>query len=116
MVDRNSAADCLREPLVDGLPIKCKQLKKGLGDCKRGMVDMRKRFRGNMPVQYRTLEGADSGKGYQLYAGKPAFAGGVRETSGNEPIPQDWREVENEKYRLERMQQREREMQAEGKR
>lgn len=101
MVQRNKASDCIREPLVDTLPLQCRQLKKGLGECKRGMVDMRKRFRGNMPVQYRTLEGADGGKGYQLYAGKPAFAGGVRETDGNEPMPRDWREVENDKYRAE---------------
>lgn len=102
MVQRNSAADCLREPLVDGLPTQCKQLKKGFGECKRGMVDMRKRFRGNMPVAYRTLESADSsGKGYQLYAGRPAFTGAVKETSGNEPIPRDWREIENDKYRAE---------------
>ncbi|KJZ74847.1 hypothetical protein HIM_05756 [Hirsutella minnesotensis 3608] len=106
MVQRHSASDCLREPLVSTLPTKCQQLKKGYGDCKRGMVDMRKRFRGNMPVTYKTLEGAsEDGKGYQLYAGKPAYAGGVKETSGNEPIPPDWRDVENEKYRLEQQQQ-----------
>jgi cytochrome c oxidase assembly factor 5 len=101
MVHRNSAADCLREPLVDTLPLQCRQLKKGFGECKRGMVDMRKRFRGNMPVSYRTLETAEGGQGYQLYAGKSAFAGGVRQTSGDEPEVPDWREVENEKYRLE---------------
>ncbi|KPM40450.1 hypothetical protein AK830_g6112 [Neonectria ditissima] len=105
MVDRNRAGDCLREPLVDTLPLKCRQLKKGFGDCKRGMVDMRKRFRGNMPVQYRTMEAAETGKGYQLYAGRPAFAGSVRETDGNEPIPEDWRDVENEKYMLEKQKQ-----------
>lgn len=101
MVQRNSAADCLREPLASDLPLKCRQLKKGFGECKRGMVDMRKRFRGNMPVAYRTMEGAESGKGYQLYAGKPAFSGTVKPTSGNEPIPRDWREIENEQYRAE---------------
>lgn len=105
MVQRNSAADCLREPLVDTLPLQCRQLKKGFGECKRGMVDMRKRFRGNMPVAYRTLETAEGGKGYQLYAGKAAFAGGVKETSGNEPIPKDWREIENEQYQLELQRQ-----------
>ncbi|EFZ03766.2 hypothetical protein MHUMG1_04067 [Metarhizium humberi] len=104
MIQRNKASDCLREPLASTLPTKCQQLKKGYGDCKRGMVDMRKRFRGNMPVTYKTMEGAETGKGYQLYAGKPAFAGGVKETSGNEPIPQDWRDVENEKYREEQAQ------------
>lgn len=96
MVKRNSAADCLREPLVETLPMQCRQLKKGLGECKRGMVDMRKRFRGNMPVTYRTLESAEGGKGYQLYGGKAAFSGGVKETSGNEPIPEDWREQEKD--------------------
>lgn len=111
MIDRNKASDCLREPLVDGLPTQCRQLKKGLGECKRGMVDMRKRFRGNMPVAYRTLEGAEGGKGYQLYAGRPAFAGAVKETSGNEPIEQDWRDLENEKYRLELLQRRQEEQQ-----
>ena len=111
MVDRNRAADCLREPLSDNLPIKCKQLKKGFGDCKRGMVDMRKRFRGNMPVAYRTMEQAEEGKGYQLYAGRPAFAGGVKRTSGNEPIEKDWREIENEKYQLEQQQQQQQQQQ-----
>ncbi|PHH88762.1 hypothetical protein CDD83_7082 [Cordyceps sp. RAO-2017] len=116
MVQRNKASDCLREPLVSTLPTKCQQLKKGFGECKRGMVDMRKRFRGNMPVTYRSLEGAsESGKGYQLYAGKPAFAGGVKETSGNEPIPPDWREVENEKYRQEQQQQQQQQQEKSGR-
>ena len=64
------------------------------------MVDMRKRFRGNMPVAYQAMQKADEkGEGYQLYAGKPAFAGGFKTTDGNEEAPKDWREVENEKYR-----------------
>lgn len=113
MAQQNSAADCLREPLVDTLPLQCKQLKKAFGECKRGMVDMRKRFRGNMPVTYRTLETAEGGKGYQLYAGRTAFGGGVKETSGNEPIEPDWREVENEKYRMEL--QRQLQQEAQGK-
>jgi cytochrome c oxidase assembly factor 5 len=104
MVQRHKASECLREPLVDTLPLKCQQLKKGFGECKRGMVDMRKRFRGNMPVQYKTMADADAGKGYQLYAGRPAFAGGRGETSGNEPEPRDWREVENEQYRQQQAQ------------
>lgn len=105
MVHRNQASDCLREPLSETLPIKCLQLKKGFGDCKRGMVDMRKRFRGNTPVNYTSIT-SDGAKddGYQLYAGKSAFSGGVKETSGNEPIPPDWRDLENEQYRLEQQQ------------
>lgn len=112
MVQRNRAADCLREPLAASLPTRCQQLKKGYGDCKRGLVDMRKRFRGNMPVAYRADADAAApdaaagaapapAAGYQLYAGRSAFAGAVKETSGNEPIPPDWRDVENERYRLE---------------
>jgi len=67
LVQRNKASDCLREPLVDSLPTRCQQLKKGYGECKRGMIDMRKRFRGNRPVAMGTeLEASSSG---QLYAG-----------------------------------------------
>ncbi|PHH79148.1 hypothetical protein CDD80_5515 [Ophiocordyceps camponoti-rufipedis] len=110
MVQRNKASDCLRSPLVETLPTQCQQLKKGFGECKRGMVDMRKRFRGNMPVSYRSME---SDKGHQLYAGKPAFAGGVRETSGDEPLPRDWREIENEEYRAQQEREREREREME---
>lgn len=40
---------------------------------RRGMVDMRKRFRGNQPVAI--LEGKEQSKsGGQLYAGKPAYS------------------------------------------
>ncbi|KAF8477066.1 cytochrome c oxidase assembly protein PET191-domain-containing protein [Kalaharituber pfeilii] len=78
-VERNKPADCLRPPLVDTLPARCQQLKKGYGDCKRGMVDMRKRFRGNYPVALSTeLEGGGKYRmgegGGQLYAGRPYFA------------------------------------------
>lgn len=102
MVQRNTAADCLRAPLADTLPPKCLQLKKGFGDCRRGIIDMRKRFRGNQPITFKSLETTDSsGDGYQLYAGRSAFAGSVKKTDGNEPEPRDWREVENERYRKE---------------
>lgn len=101
MVHRNSAADCLRAPLVDTLPPKCLQLKRGFAECRRGLVDMRKRFRGNVPVSYQAIQKADEeGKGYQLYAGKTAFGGGVKYTNGDEQ-EQDWRELANEKYRAE---------------
>ncbi|KAI2605173.1 cytochrome c oxidase assembly protein PET191-domain-containing protein [Hypoxylon fragiforme] len=102
MVQRHTAADCLRSPLSETLPTKCQQLKKGFGDCRRGMIDMRKRFRGNQPITFKSLETSEkSGEGYQLYAGKSAFAGSVRKTDGDEPEAPDWREVENEKYRKE---------------
>ncbi|KAK8231324.1 cytochrome c oxidase assembly protein PET191-domain-containing protein [Phyllosticta paracitricarpa] len=91
MVQRNSAADCLRPPLVDTLPTRCQQLKKGYGECKRGMVDMRKRFRGNMPVALAKDSGVEDSvdtkenRG-QLYAGRSlsdvvkASAGGRDDT------------------------------------
>jgi cytochrome c oxidase assembly factor 5 len=61
---------------------------------------MRKRFRGNQPVTFGQLEQTEkTGDGYQLYAGKSAFGGGRGNTDGNEKEPQDWREVENEKFR-----------------
>jgi cytochrome c oxidase assembly factor 5 len=106
MVQRNTAADCLRSPLSETLPTKCQQLKKGFGDCRRGMIDMRKRFRGNQPITFKKLETSESGEGYQLYAGKSAFGGGVKKTDGNEPEPRDWREVENEKFRKEQAEKK----------
>ena len=102
MKQRHTAAECLRPPLVDDLPLKCQQLKKGFGECRRGMIDMRKRFRGNQPVSFRQLQDTEtSGDGYQLYAGKSAFSGSRGETDGNEKAPEDWREAENKKYRAE---------------
>ncbi|KAI0853583.1 cytochrome c oxidase assembly protein PET191-domain-containing protein [Daldinia vernicosa] len=107
MVQRHTAAECLRSPLSETLPTKCQQLKKGFGECRRGMIDMRKRFRGNQPITFKSLETSEqSGEGYQLYAGRSAFAGSVRKTDGNEPEPKDWRELENEKYRKEQESQK----------
>ncbi|KAF3061005.1 hypothetical protein GL218_02859 [Daldinia childiae] len=107
MVQRHTAAECLRSPLSETLPTKCQQLKKGFGECRRGMIDMRKRFRGNQPITFKSLETTEqSGEGYQLYAGRSAFAGSVRKTDGNEPEPKDWRELENEKYRKEQESQK----------
>ncbi|KAH8701760.1 putative cytochrome c oxidase assembly protein [Talaromyces proteolyticus] len=85
MVQRNSPQECLRPPLFDELPTRCQQLSKALSDCKRGLVDMRKRFRGNAPISVsRELEGGKSQQTpEQLYAGKPAFSS-VKEISGDE--------------------------------
>lgn len=90
MIQRNKPSDCLRPPLSEELPTRCQQLKKGYGQCKRGMVDMRKRFRGNMPVGMMGAEGEKGaegaeGEGYQLYAGKKAF-GDVKSTAGDEDL------------------------------
>ncbi|KAI9788751.1 MAG: hypothetical protein M1816_006608 [Peltula sp. TS41687] len=88
LIHRNKPADCLRQPLVETLPQRCLQLKKGYGECKRGMLDMRKRFRGNYPVALSAeLEGGGRPtSGGQLYAGRPAMptAEVVRETDGRD--------------------------------
>jgi cytochrome c oxidase assembly factor 5 len=96
LVQHNKPLDCLSPPLIDTLPEQCQQLKRGFRDCKKGMVDMRKRFRGNQPISSSLeLEGGMDGNlfgqgegGYvlvggqkvegvrkpkQLYGGKPAF-------------------------------------------
>ncbi|KAG5519108.1 hypothetical protein PMAC_002195 [Pneumocystis sp. 'macacae'] len=47
----NSAKECLSNPeLLDFVPLKCFLLKRSLYDCRRGILDMRKRFRGNAPI------------------------------------------------------------------
>ena len=98
MVQRHTPLECLSPPLKDELPIQCQQLQRGFRDCKRGMVDMRKRFRGNQPVGTSLeLEAGTDGnvlppgqkveglgqKPPMLYAGKPAFES-VKERSGDE--------------------------------
>ncbi|CAL5871780.1 uncharacterized protein PFLUO_LOCUS6033 [Penicillium psychrofluorescens] len=86
MVQRHTPRECLSSPLAEELPTKCQQLSRGLSECKRGMVDMRKRFRGNQPIALsKELEGSNSGSGsgQQMYAGKPAFQS-VKELNGDE--------------------------------
>ncbi|KAH8146971.1 uncharacterized protein LAJ45_09052 [Morchella importuna] len=71
MVQRNKPSDCIRPPLSETLPTQCQQLKRSYGQCKRGMVDMRKRFRGNAPIgSSKEVEG--SGR-VQLYGGRPMY-------------------------------------------
>lgn len=91
MVQRHTPLECLSPPLKDELPMQCQQLQRGFRDCKRGMVDMRKRFRGNQPVgaSVELEAGMDgnvfgpAGKPEQLYGGKPAFEP-VKGRSGDE--------------------------------
>lgn len=98
LIDRRTPLECLAPPYVDALPEQCQQLKRGFRDCKRGMVDMRKRFRGNQPVSVsQELEGAGAAgaqkaegvggwkKSGQLYGGAPAFEA-VKERSGDEVV------------------------------
>ncbi|EPQ31885.1 uncharacterized protein PFL1_00084 [Pseudozyma flocculosa PF-1] len=48
LVDKRSAQDCLQHHMAE-LPIECQHLYKSFVECRRGMLDMRKRFRGNAP-------------------------------------------------------------------
>ncbi|KAL6242664.1 hypothetical protein RBB50_010310 [Rhinocladiella similis] len=74
MVDRHTPVECLSSPLLETLPEQCQQLKKGFGECRRGLVDMRKRFRGNAPISTSLENEGGGGKSApQLYGGKPAF-------------------------------------------
>lgn len=98
MVERNTPGDCLRPPLKYTLPTQCQQLQKGYAECKKGQIDMRKRFRGNRPISVQgQLEtgafgqgrreadekaGTIEEKGYMLYAGRPYKD--VKETKGDE--------------------------------
>ncbi|KAJ5908517.1 cytochrome c oxidase assembly protein [Penicillium taxi] len=84
MVQRHSPRECLSSPLAEQLPTKCQQLSKGFSECKRGMIDMRKRFRGNQSIALsKQDENNKTGKSDQLYAGRPAY-NSVKEISGDE--------------------------------
>ncbi|KAJ5108522.1 hypothetical protein N7456_005197 [Penicillium angulare] len=83
MVQRHTPRECLSSPLAEELPTKCQQLKKGFSECKRGMIDMRKRFRGNHPLSGAKEMDGKSAQSEQLYAGKPAYTS-VKEISGDE--------------------------------
>ncbi|KAI4215252.1 MAG: hypothetical protein LQ351_002151 [Letrouitia transgressa] len=95
LVQRNKASDCLRPPLVDTLPYQCIQLKRGYGDCKRGMIDMRKRFRGNQSMAVGKEH--ERAKPAQLYAnglfggisGSETTSGGVKATDGDEDLKEE---------------------------
>ncbi|KAK5109668.1 hypothetical protein LTR62_006790 [Meristemomyces frigidus] len=80
LLHRNTPADCLRYPLSATLPTQCQQLKHGYGECKRGQIDMRKRFRGNKPVATSVELEAGGGQpvatgreGEMLYAGRSSY-------------------------------------------
>ncbi|KAJ5223616.1 Mitochondrial protein [Penicillium chermesinum] len=84
MVQRHTPRECLASPLAEQLPTKCQQLSKGFRDCRRGMIDMRKRFRGNHPMQNsKELADKQAKSEGQLYAGKPAYQS-VKELNGDE--------------------------------
>lgn len=73
MKERNKPLDCLRPPLDETLPTRCLQLRHGYGECKRGQIDMRKRFRGNAPIATSVENEAGGTPGKMLYAGKGSY-------------------------------------------
>ncbi|KAL9620065.1 MAG: hypothetical protein Q9160_005355 [Pyrenula sp. 1 TL-2023] len=90
MIDRHSPVECLTPPLLETLPTQCQQLSRGLGQCKRGMVDMRKRFRGNAPIATsRELEGGGAGAGGMLYGGTGVGSGEGAGNKKGEEMPED---------------------------
>ncbi|KAJ2184261.1 Dephospho-CoA kinase (Dephosphocoenzyme A kinase) (COAE), partial [Coemansia sp. RSA 532] len=47
VINRNSVSDCARnKELADTVPNQCMLLRQSLFDCKRGLIDMRRRMRG----------------------------------------------------------------------
>ncbi|TFY65112.1 hypothetical protein EVJ58_g2179 [Rhodofomes roseus] len=58
-------SECLREHTKE-LPEECLSLRQATFECKRGMLDMRKRFRGNyvgLPPKTSAAEGQDNAAG-----------------------------------------------------
>ncbi|QIW95237.1 hypothetical protein AMS68_000755 [Peltaster fructicola] len=79
LIHRNTPSDCVRPPLKDTLPTQCQQLLHGYGECKKGMIDMRKRFRGNKPIANSLELEAGGGRTEpkpvpMLYAGRNDYA------------------------------------------
>ncbi|KAK9451660.1 cytochrome c oxidase assembly protein PET191-domain-containing protein [Limtongia smithiae] len=51
MIDRHTPTECLEDPeLRKNLPAQCHARMKSFAECRRGLLDMRKRFRGNGPL------------------------------------------------------------------
>ncbi|KAK1070264.1 hypothetical protein LTR74_004180 [Friedmanniomyces endolithicus] len=98
LINRNTPADCLRPPLSATLPTQCLQLRHGYGECKRGQIDMRKRFRGNKPVATSTEMEAGGGRGIgdgqeaagMLYAGRGSFEKGREGEGGGGKEGDEW--------------------------
>ncbi|GAA5964531.1 hypothetical protein JCM21900_000631 [Sporobolomyces salmonicolor] len=57
--------DCLKDH-ADELPEECQLLRTSFFECKRGMLDMRKRFRGIEPTQFKTTGKEGLGEGTQV--------------------------------------------------
>ncbi|KAJ7700020.1 cytochrome c oxidase assembly protein PET191-domain-containing protein [Mycena rosella] len=50
--DGNKPSECLRHH-TNELPEECQSLRRATFECKRGMLDMRNRFRGNVGSQFQ---------------------------------------------------------------
>ncbi|KAI9252887.1 cytochrome c oxidase assembly factor 5-like protein [Phascolomyces articulosus] len=47
LVKRNTVAECFKSEHADDVPAECQSIRKSYAECRRGMIDPRKRFRGN---------------------------------------------------------------------
>ncbi|WVO13564.1 hypothetical protein L204_101185 [Cryptococcus depauperatus] len=70
-------AECLKTPKE--LPIQCQHLIARLSDCKKGMLDMRRRFKGNHLSEEAKARARGDGKSYDE---KLDASGPIPETSG----------------------------------
>ncbi|KAK9467932.1 cytochrome c oxidase assembly protein PET191-domain-containing protein [Lipomyces arxii] len=51
LIDRHTPTECLKDPeLRKNLPPQCLARMRGYAQCRRGIMDMRRRFRGNGPL------------------------------------------------------------------
>lgn len=80
MVQRNTPKDCLTKPeLIKDMPEECVLLMNSFLACKRGLVDMTKRFRGNAPLstgqydeKYKAMSKGTFDPELELIRSKPA--------------------------------------------
>ncbi|CED84572.1 Cytochrome c oxidase assembly protein PET191 [Phaffia rhodozyma] len=72
----NTPAECLTKH-IDELAEECQFLRKSLTQCKRGMLDMRKRFRGNPSTTNNRKEGVPSVSIIGVNAHKSSVPGGA---------------------------------------
>ncbi|KAI8145670.1 cytochrome c oxidase assembly protein PET191 [Fennellomyces sp. T-0311] len=47
LVKRNTVAECFKSEHAEDVPTECQSIRKSYAECRRGMIDPRKRFRGN---------------------------------------------------------------------
>ncbi|PKY45568.1 cytochrome c oxidase assembly factor 5 [Rhizophagus irregularis] len=47
LIKRNTVKECLQPEHAEDVPKECQSIRKSLFECRRGLLDMRTRFRGN---------------------------------------------------------------------